>query len=110
MKQKDKIAALCRLASLARDAELQKLARAQMACLATRAQLEQLGDAPSAPVEPTMADRLAAETHDLWRMQRRVRLNQILAQESATMLTAKDRAAKATGRASILEKLSRRNG
>lgn len=110
MTKSEKIAALSRLAVLVRDAELQKLSHAQRACSATRARLEQLGDAPSHPIEPTLADRNAAEIHDLWRMQRRIKLNQILAQETAAMLTMRERAAKALGRASVLEKLSKLDG
>lgn len=106
MKRIDTLENLCRLTGMVRDVELRRLAVAVKSCEMTRQLLAQLGDTPGGKQPHSIDAALAAERHDLWLLQRRIALNQHLARQTAEMITARERAAQAFGRAAVMQNLA----
>ncbi|MFN4159273.1 MAG: hypothetical protein ACK4GO_12820 [Gemmobacter sp.] len=102
-----RLARLAAVADLMRDRALQELRTAAAARAASRAQLAALDPAPVAAV-PEPAHWRNAVLHQAWADSRRTEINMALARQTAAWIVSRDEAARAAGRAAVLEKLRAR--
>lgn len=100
----DRIARLAMIADLMRDRALMDLRRAAEARAASRALLDRINPAAVAVAEDP-ADWRNAVLHQTWADARRSEINLLLARQTAAWIEARHAAARATGRARVLDKL-----
>lgn len=108
MKPKSQLPQLAKLAAALRDKALLDLSTASETKSATERLIRAFGDQPGPWTDQTVLSHMIGEAHESWRQQRRARLNQQLARDSARFLDAQQKAASAFGRAVVLSKLSRK--
>lgn len=108
-KQLGQLKRMARIADLLKEAALADLARAALACEATRLKLQGL-EAPLPKDSPLPMPVLesAALLYRRWSEPRRMRLHEQLALETAARLEAEAKARKALGRAEVIAKLCRK--
>ena len=95
------------IAALVRDSELQKLANVSRQMQETSQKIAALSEVDCG-AQLEICATLTAEKHDLWRFQKRIELNTMLARQTAIYLAQHDVAARAFGRAATLERLARK--
>jgi hypothetical protein len=97
------------MAAMLREAELARLARAAERREGARADLA-AHDAAAPDAAAASSTVHVSARHESWRAARRAGLNQILARETAAWFEARDRAARAFGRADVLNRLAEKRG
>jgi hypothetical protein len=100
----DRLRRLTMIADLMRDRALMDLRHAAEARAASRQHLERLNPAPVAVVDDP-ADWRNAVMHQAWADARRAEINLMLARQTAAWIEARHAAARAVGRARVLDKL-----
>ncbi len=100
-------ARLAQVADLLRDRKLAELRSAAQQLAATQVLRDSL-DRPAARDLPEVAAALAALSYDVWAERRRQELDRLLAAQTARLHRQQAEAARAFGRAEVLDRLGHR--